>query len=72
SATPNLVNGLGGLDWRIVIIATSILSLAGGLIAWGVGRDGPYVFPSAPFDPAKAWRAFSERPVRLASLGYFG
>jgi hypothetical protein len=30
SATPHLVNGLGGLDWRVVIYATSVLTLAGG------------------------------------------
>lgn len=72
TAAPNLINGLGGLDWRIVIGATSILSVLGGLIAQFVGRDGPYTFPGAPFSPAKAWKAFSERPVRLASIGYFG
>lgn len=72
SATPNLINGLGGLEWQTVIAATSMLSVGGGLIARFVGRDGPYTFPSAPFDPATAWRAFSERPVRLASIGYFG
>lgn len=72
SATPHLVNGLGGLDWRVVIVATSLLTLAGGLIAEYVGRDGPFDFPRAPFDPAKAWQVFADRPVRLACLGYFG
>lgn len=72
SATPNLVNGLGGLDWRAVIIATSMLSIAGGLIAEFVGDDGPFSFPAARFSPRKAWAAFSDRPVLLASIGYFG
>jgi MFS family permease len=31
-ATPHLVNALGGLDWRIVIHVTSVLTLAGGLL----------------------------------------
>lgn len=29
SAMPHLVNGLGGLDWRLVIYATSALTLVG-------------------------------------------
>lgn len=72
SATPHLVNGLGGLDWRLVIIATSLLTLAGGLIAEYLGRDGPFDFPRAPFNPGQAFRVFSDRPVLLASVGYFG
>ena len=72
SAAPHLVNGLGGLDWRTVILATSIMSLAGGLVAEYLGRDGPFDFPRAVFDPRKAWQAFSDRPVYLASIGYFG
>lgn len=72
SALPNLVNGLGGADWRTVIIATSILSVLGGLTARFLGRDGPFTFPQARFDPGRACRAFAERPVLLASIGYFG
>ena len=72
SAAPHLVNGLGGLDWRVVILATSLMSLAGGLLAEYLGRDGPFDFPRAVFDPRKAWQAFSDRPVYLASIGYFG
>lgn len=72
SATPHMVNGLGGLDWRLVIAATSLLTLAGGLIAEYLGGDGPFDFPRAPFNPGQAFRAFSDRPVLLASVGYFG
>ena len=71
SATPHLVNALGGLDWRTVVHATSALTLAGGLLALAV-RDGPYPFPQATFDPHQARRVFANRGVRLASLGYFG
>jgi sugar phosphate permease len=39
---PHLVNGLGGLDWRMVIYATSALTLAGGLIARFAIREGPF------------------------------
>lgn len=72
SAAPHLVNGLGGLDWQVVIVATSVLTLLGGLLAEYIGRDGPFPFPKAVFDPRKAWQAFTDRKVLLASLGYFG
>jgi MFS family permease len=71
SATPHLVNAVGGLDWQTVVYATSALTLAGGLLALAV-RDGPYPFPEATFDPHQARRVFANRGVRLASLGYFG
>ncbi|MGH7572411.1 MAG: MFS transporter [Gemmatimonadota bacterium] len=72
SATPHLVNGLGGLDWRVVIVTTSILTLAGGALAELAGREGPFPFPRAEFDPRQSGRVFASRGVRLATLGYFG
>ncbi|MGH3093762.1 MAG: MFS transporter, partial [Gaiellaceae bacterium] len=72
SAGPHLVNGLGGLDWRTVIAATSALTLVGGVLAFTVVREGPYPFPRATFDPRQARLVFANRGVRLASLGYFG
>jgi MFS family permease len=72
SAMPHLVNGLGGLDWRVVIYTTSALTLSGGLIAGFAVGEGPFPFPRATFDPGQARRAFTNRGVRLASLGYFG
>jgi MFS family permease len=71
SAAPHLVNGLGGLDWQTVIVATSALTLAGGFIALVVG-EGPHAFPRASFDVGQLGRVFTNRGVRLASLGYFG
>jgi sugar phosphate permease len=72
SALPHLVNALGGMQWRTVILVTSGLTVCGGLVAEIVGRDGPYPFPKAVFDPRQALRAFGNPGVRLASLGYFG
>ena len=70
SALPHLVNGLGGLDWRTVVYATSGLTLAGGLVARFGVADGPFPFPRAVFDPRQARLVFANRGVRLASLGY--
>jgi MFS family permease len=72
SALPHLVNGLGGLDWRTVIYATSALTVIGGLVARLCVGDGPFPFPTAVFDPHQARFVFANRGVRLASLGYFG
>ncbi|MBA2691078.1 MAG: MFS transporter [Rubrobacter sp.] len=72
SATPHFVNGLGGLDWGVVIFATSALTLLGGFIAGFVVKDGPHPFPRAVFDPRQAGALFTNRGVRLASFGYFG
>jgi MFS family permease len=71
SAMPHLVNGLGGLDWRVTVVATSVLTVVGGAVGWMV-REGPSPFPRAVFDPRQAGQVLSNRGVRLASLGYFG
>ncbi len=71
-AMPHLINGLGGLDWRVVIYMTSALTLAGGLITEFAVKEGPFPFPRATFDPTQGWRVFTNRGVRLASYGYFG
>ena len=72
SAAPHLVNGLGGLDWQIVVVTTSVLTVAGGVVAAVAVPEGPFRFPTARFDPRQAPRVLANRGVRLASLGYFG
>src|SRR5215203_5062906 len=72
NAMPHLANGLGGLDWRLVIYVSSTLTLAGGLVTEFAVKEGPFPFPRATFDPRQAGRVFSNRGVRLASFGYFG
>lgn len=72
SALPHLVNGLGGTDWRVVIVSTSVLTAAGGLLAGLMVRDGPFPFPRAAFDPRQVGRVLASPGVRLATIGYFG
>jgi len=72
SAAPHVVNGLGGLDWRLVAVVTSALTVAGGAVARFAVREGPFPFPRATFDPREVGRVLRNRGVRLASLGYFG
>ncbi len=72
SAVPHLVNGIGGLDWQVVVWVTSALTALGGLVVFLGVPEGPYSFPSARFDPRQAGVVLRNRGVRLASLGYFG
>lgn len=71
SASPHLVNALGGLDWRLTLGTASLAAaVAAGLI--GVTRLGPRHAPAPPFDPAAALRLWRDRGTRLATLGYLG
>jgi MFS family permease len=72
AALPHLVAGVGGLDWRAVVLTTSALTLLGGVVAATCGRDGPFAFPTATFDPRQIGRVLRNRKVLLASIGYFG
>ena len=72
SALPNLVNGIGGLPWQLVVLASSAMTIAGGLVVLAAVRDGPYPFPQGSFEPRFILRAFRDPAVRLANIGYFG
>jgi MFS family permease len=67
---PHLVNGLGGLDWRTVIVTTSVLTVVGGVITLTVVREGPFPFPGAVFDPRQVRAVLRDRGTRLAMIGY--
>jgi MFS family permease len=72
SAGPHLINGLGGLDWKIVIYVTTANTVLGGVLVLTMVREGPYPFPRAVFDPRQTAVVLKDRGVLLASLGYFG
>ena len=71
TASPHLVNALGGVRWQTVVLVASALSLLGAVVVSFV-KEGPYPFPRATFDPRQIGRTVANRGVRLASLGYFG
>jgi MFS family permease len=71
SALPHLVRALGGLDWRTVVVGTSLATVVGGLLALVV-PDGPFPFPRGSFRPREALRAARDRRVRLVTYGYLG
>jgi MFS family permease len=75
AAMPWLFRAIGayaGVDWRPVVVATSVAAVLGALLVGGLGRSGPLDVPAPRFSPAIAAAAFREPSVRLASIGYFG
>ena len=72
SALPHLINYLGGLAWRPVIVTTSIAALGGALVMATRVQDGPHVVARASFNPKSVGHLLRSRGVVLASLGYFG
>jgi MFS family permease len=70
---PHLLKNLtGDLPWMAVLIITSILAIAGGLlILFGV-PDGPFRKPGQKPDFSLIFRFFRHREFRSAAFGYFG
>ena len=74
-ALPLLFRALGvyaGVDWRPIVVATSIAAAAGAALVGLRGRSGPLDVAAPRFSPKIAAAAFREPSVRLASIGYFG
>ena len=71
-AWPYLFAALSHGGWRSIILISSWLSLAAGVLVVLAVRDGPHVATSSPFDPSAAVRMFARRATRLGVLGYFG
>lgn len=72
SASPHLVNALGGLDWRLTVGAASFAAVAGAALV-GLAELGPRHAPApSGFRPGDALRLWRNRGTRLATLGYLG
>ncbi len=73
SAAPHLLKAFGELgDWRFVLVLSSVLALAGGLLAVAFVREGPFRTAAPKFDWKYAGAIWRDRPIVLANLGYFG
>ena len=71
-AFPHLLTALFGTEWRQPMLLASGLALVGGTLVVLIVRDGPFVAPTAPFDPHAIRKVLSSRGARLATLGYLG
>ncbi len=73
TAFPHLIAGLQlDINWRSVLWVLSLLAVAGGMSMILFVPDGPYQKKGQHFDLKCVYKLFSNRPFRLASLGYFG
>ena len=80
SASPHLVRSLshpaGGsgesCGWTGVVLVSSALAAAGGLIVALLFREGPFAGAGARFNPRFALSIFTRRGLRLANFGYLG
>ena len=80
SAAPHLVRSLshpagGGGEscgWTGVVLVSSALAAAGGLIVALLFREGPFAGAGARFNPRFALSIFTRRGLRLANFGYLG
>lgn len=73
SASPHLINALGGFeDWRLVFYASAGLAALSGLLAFFFIREGPEKAAAPGFDWKYAGRIWRSKAVGLANLGYFG
>jgi len=71
SAAPHIFNAVGGVDWRLTIGLASVLAVIAGLLI-NFAQPGPLQTKAPPFDPKFFFHAWTDRPLRLANLGYFG
>jgi MFS family permease len=62
---------LGETDWRSVVVVTSLIGGAGGLLVLGSGL-GPHHAHAPRFTPAAILLIVTERRIRLPFLGYLG
>src|SRR5260221_14657196 len=73
SASPHLVNALGGVDaWRPVLFIAAAMAAIGAVIGALFLAEGPFGSPSPRFDWRYAHRIATDRPLLLANLGYLG
>ena len=70
-SSPHLFNALGGVDWRLTLtLASGAAVLAACLIR--LVTIGPNLGTAPRFEPKAAARAFTDRGLRLANIGYLG
>lgn len=73
TASPHLIRGAGGVEeWRFVMFVSSALAVVAALLVGRLGRLGPFHAPAPRFQWGYLSRTMTDRPLRLANLGYLG
>ena len=71
SASPHLFNAFGGLDWRLTIAVASGVAVMAALLI-NMAELGPLHTPAVLYDSRAALNAWTDKPLRLANIGYLG
>ena len=71
-AMPYLLKAIGGAASGAVIGGASLGGVLAGVMIAGWYRDGPFSFPSRPFDWRRVGRILTHRETMLATGGYLG
>lgn len=73
SAFPHLLRAvMTTLDWHVVVVATSAMTVIGAVLMATFAVDGPFAYAKAKFNPRQIGRVLRDKPVMLANVGYFG
>jgi len=68
---PHLVDAVGGLDWRTTIAVTSVAALISAALV-SATSVGPQMVIARAFRAAEVRKAWTNRSLRLANIGYLG
>ncbi|MEM1286177.1 MAG: MFS transporter [Pseudomonadota bacterium] len=71
SGSPHFLALTGGADWRTTVVLASSLAVVGGLLALGA-KLGPHHVKAPAFNPRAILTMWTNKGVRLATLGYLG
>jgi MFS family permease len=71
-ATPYLLKAIGGPASWAVIGGASIGGVLAAALVFATYRDGPFSFPSRPFEWSRVGRILTHRDTMLATGGYLG
>jgi len=73
SALPHLIDGLGRLNWRAVLIAAAATAFTASVVAGALVRPGPRFSSAAGAGRSRyALAMFADPGLRLVNLAYFG
>jgi len=73
TAFPHLLSDLSAtIDWKNVLLSTSVIAATGGLLVLVFVPDGPFRKQAARFKADAILTVFREKNLRAAAFGYFG
>lgn len=73
TAFPHVLKATGYvLEWKVVLLTTSLLAITGGLAMYVCVPDGPFIEKSTVFNGRALVTLFKIKGFRSAACGYFG